>query len=286
MFGYIDVDKDIDKGQKGLWQTFMCGLCISSKNLVDNRSRIVIGNDINFFNVLFHSYMGIDVNIEHKRCVSSVIKKRTILSKTPITDKLALANMMLIYLNLVDDMVDKQLSVKKRIALSLYKGSYGKAVSQWQQFNDTMLSNYQLLRSLEKENCDSIDKVCHPFAKMSYDFAQLTLDNASTDILNLCYNMGKWVYLIDALDDIKQDFSKGNYNVFVSHYKADDISFVKDNIDEISFVMYTTLNALTTQYNDLNLSKYRCVLDSIIYKHLRTKTAEILGKYGDISPKE
>ena len=62
MFGYLNVEKErLTQGEYGLWHTFLCGVCLSAKRLLNNSSRLTSDYDINFFNVLFHSYT------EHRR---------------------------------------------------------------------------------------------------------------------------------------------------------------------------------------------------------------------------
>ena len=68
MFGYLQPDKtSLSDGQRGLNQTFMCGLCFSTKRLFGNAARLTISDDVNFFNVLFHSFCNVDVQLEHSR---------------------------------------------------------------------------------------------------------------------------------------------------------------------------------------------------------------------------
>ncbi len=279
MFGYIDTAKDIEKGAKGLNQTFMCGLCISTKKLFGNLPRMAVNNDINFFNVLFHSYMGVDVDIEHHRCVASVIKKRTIIATDDITHKLSIANVILMYLNMYDDIVDGSASVKKKVAISSYKGTYNRAVQQWPELDEMMRGYYEQLRTLEQGGVAVIDRVCHPFAQLSREMARMVINNPHERLLDLCYNIGKWIYLIDALDDMDKDSKKGNYNVLLSAYGASSSSEALAHIDEIQFVLYSALNSIAIAYNDLALGQYKCILDSTIYGYIRTRTSELLDRY-------
>ena len=102
-------------------------------------------------------------------------------------------------------------------------------------------------------------------------------------ILDLCYNLGKWVYLIDALDDLDKDFKKGSYNPFIACMGGfrDGKQFVRDNIDDLEFIFYTTLNKIAENFNDLELTKYYCVLRNVLHISIRDKTAEVFGKYID-----
>lgn len=279
MFGYLDVQKDtLNDGQRGLWQTFMCGLCFSTKKLVGNIPRMTITNDINCFNILFHSILDVDVNIEHKKCFSSPFKKRTVIEMTEITDKLSLANVLLTYWNIHDDVVDGDKG--KKLIESVYKKYHKKAQPQVQALDDIIAKRYNQLRELEKGDCDSIDIVSDSFAMLSQDFCNFVLGGKSSDYAQtLCYNLGKWIYLIDALDDAQKDLKKGNYNPFVKCYKAQSMADLSTHKEEIQFVMYTALNRIAQSFNDLNLTKYTCLLKNIFFESIRNKTKDILKKF-------
>lgn len=286
MFGYLNIRRETLADEKqGLWQTFMCGLCVSTKKLVGNLPRMFVNNDVNTFNVLFHAIANEDVTIDRAHCVAHPFRKRPILRTTEITDKLAIANVILTYWNLYDDVVDGA-GAKKKLALKAVAKGYRKAAKQWKELDEQIADSYRSLRITEKANDDSIDRVAHHFALLSTHFCTLTLgDKADIYAQNLCYNLGKWVYLIDALDDIADDIKKGNYNPFVSCYHANTAAEVATHYDEIKYVMYTALNRTAQCYNDLNLTKYRCVTDNLVYDSIRHTTETILAKLKNKLPK-
>ena len=285
MFGYLNIQKDLlDSGQRGLWQTFMCGLCLSTKRQIGNLPRLFVNNDVNTFNVLFHSVTGKDVDIVSARCVAHPLKKRSLLVTDEITDKLAVANVILTRWNLYDDVVDGG-SAKKRVALSAISSAYGKAKKVWEQLDEEINDDYTRLRNEEQSNCTSIDRAAHHFALLSEHFCKLALEDKANDyVTTLCYNLGRWIYLIDALDDIAKDIANNNFNPFVSCYNATSTEQVAEHADEIQFVMYTTLNRVAQCYNDLNITKYKCVLDNIFYHSIRNKTDELLAKLRQSKP--
>ncbi len=279
MFGYLDVQKDtLNDGQRGLWQTFMCGLCFSTKKLVGNIPRMTITNDINCFNILFHSILGIDVNIQHKKCFSSPFKKRTVIEMTELTDKLSLANVLLTYWNLHDDVVDGDKG--KKLIANIYKKYHKKAQPQVAELDDIIATRYNQLRELEKGDCDSIDRVADSFAMLAQEFCKFILGDKTSDYAEtLCYNLGKWIYLIDALDDAKKDIKRGNYNPFVKCYNAQSLEELSTHKEEIQFVMYTALNRIAQSFNDLNLTQYTCILKNIFFESIRNKTKDVLNKF-------
>ena len=279
MFGYLDINKNnIEDGQRGLWQAFMCGLCFSTKKLFGNLPRMFITNDVNFFNVLFHSAMELDVEVEQSRCFSHPVKKRAVVKPTDLTDKLAVANVILTYLKLYDDVVDGG-SVAKRTALRSFKKPYKKAQKLWSELDVSLRGNYEDLRKLERGKCVSLDEVSHCFAKLSQDFCRLVLAEQSTEFVEtLCYNLGKWIYLVDALDDADKDLKNKNYNPFVAYYGVESVSDLANRYDEISFLMYAVANRIAQSFNDMNLGKYVCILKNVLFDSIREKTEQILLK--------
>ena len=195
-----------------------------------------------------------------------------------LTDKLAAANILLTYWNIYDDVLDDN-STKKKAALKLFKQSYLKAKEQFEELDGVLSKRYAELQSLEKSDCTSIDKVAHSFAALSQDFCRIVLaDKTNGYVETLCYNVGKWIYLIDALDDVKKDIKKRGYNVFVKSYNVTSDKELAQYIDEIEFEMYSVLNRIAQAYNDLNLTKYTCILDNALYESIRNKTRLTIDK--------
>ena len=278
MFGYLNIEKAKLQEKQGVWQTFMCGMCFSTKKQFGNLPRMFISNDVNFFNILFHAATNSDVTVEQRRCFSSPLKKRPVLEQTELVDKMSVANILLTYWNLYDDVVDGG-SIQKKAALRSLENAYRKAHTLMPELDNILSVHYSELRQIEQANTCSIDVASHAFARLSEDFAvQILGDGASEYIKTLCYNLGKWIYLIDALDDAEKDEKKHNYNPFLACYgiNAKELSA---KYDELQFLMFAVLNRVAMSYNDMNLAKYTCILDNVIYDSIRDKTKEILAKY-------
>ena len=311
MFGYIKVDKTALQGNEfGLYHAFFCNLCISSKSQFGFSSRMLTNFDTAFFNLLFHSFLEVDVEVENSKCLTTPFKKRSMIKTTPLGDRMAQGNVILCYLNLLDDVQDGSgRGLGRCLALNSIKRPYKKAKKLFPELDQALTACYQDLRKLEIENCKIFDKVCHPFAQLSAEFCQVilndqwtaagsqkeenlehvngnsSLDSANTKsneyIRDLCYNLGKWVYLIDALDDLEKDYKKKNYNPFINCFGnyANAKQFVAENHDGLQFIFYTTLNKIAENYNDLDLVRYTCVLSNVLHKSIRDKTESVFAKY-------
>ena len=279
MFGYLNIEKaKLSEDKQGVWQTFMCGMCFSTKRQFGSLPRMFISNDVNFFSVLFHSVAGADVDVEQRRCFSSPFKKRSVLKQTELIDKMSVANVLLTYWNLFDDAVDGG-GISKKVALRSLKKAYRKARALMPDLDETISRRYRELREMEKSDVRGVDRVAHSFAMLSEEFAASVLgDGANSRLKTLCYNLGKWIHLIDALDDAPQDERKNNYNPFLACYGVSAAQLASKS-DELKFLLYAVLNSVAMAYNDLNLDKYKCILDNVLYDSIRDKTKQILSRY-------
>ena len=282
MFGYIKVDKTaLAGGEFGLYHAFFCNLCLSSKRQFGFSSRLLTNFDTAFFNLLFHSFAEVEVKVENAKCMTTHFKERSMIKPTELGDRVAQGNVILCYLNLLDDVQDG-ISLRKRIALAAIRRPYRKARKMFPELDGALTACYDDLRKLEIESCKIFDRVCHPFAQLSAEFCEILLgEKANGYIRDLCYNLGKWVYLIDALDDLESDFRRKNYNPFISclgNYKNAK-QFVAEHYDELQFIFYTTLNKIAENYNDLDLVRYTCVMKNVLHKSIRDKTERVFSKY-------
>ena len=282
MFGYIKASREKSEGNEfGLYHAFFCAICISSKEQFGFRARMLTNFDMAFFNTLFHSFLGIDVEVVNGHCITTPIKVRSYLKRDWLTDKLSQANIILSYVNLMDDVLDEK-SFKKKMALAAVKPLYKKAKKMFPELDESILQSYRELTGLEKEHCQIFDKICHPFAELSKVFCKCVLGEKSNEYIeNLCYNLGKWIYLVDALDDLEKDFKKKSYNPFISCFGdfTSPKTFVKDHLDDLEFIFYTTLNKIAESYNDLELQKYTCVLRNVLHIAIRDTTQKVFDKY-------
>lgn len=278
MFGYLDINKSaLDEGQRGLWQSFMCALCMSTKRQFGNIPRMFISNDVNFFNLLFHSYLKCDVTLDSKRCFSHPVRRRAMVAADETSDVMAAANVLLVYWNLYDDVVDGH-SPGKKSALRSFAKHYKRARAMLPHIDAMIADKYEQLRKLEQSGCTSIDGASHCFASLCGEFCKLVLGKKNdVRIEKMCYNLGKWIYLIDALDDVGKDVKKRSYNPFVAAYGSE--RNIAANFADVQFEMYAVLNAVAMSYNDLNLGKYTCLLDNVVFNSVRGKTKQILTKY-------
>jgi len=278
MFGYIKPDlPNLYIKDSVLYRSMYCGLCKSIGANCGTVSRFTLSYDMAFLSALFHNIMNEDVVIKDENCILHPIVKRPIAGKDSISETTAYLNVFFTYYKLTDDIEDLK---KGRFKRSFFKSGYKKSLKIKPELEKIVKERYSELIKLEKNNCDSIDIAADPFGNMIKDISILTLQEYSNEYTKaLCYSIGKFVYLIDALDDYDKDIKKYNYNVFYNAYKCEsyDELLIK-NKQEIEYVFGSIFNTVSNSVANIKFYFNHDLTDNILLKGLPQVTKKILNK--------
>lgn len=280
MYGYVTPVKDtLRKQDYVLFRAFYCGVCVETGKGYGNLARYTTSYDIAFLAALAHDAASQPVEFEVAGCVGNPFTKKAMVKHNPLLERIAAANILLAYYKVLDDVIDGG-GAKKRVARRALKKPYLKAKAFLPEADEIMAKRYAELREKEKTGEKSIDKAADSFALLLKETVNAVMDGkASENLLGLCYNIGKFVYLIDALDDIADDAKSGNYNPFLAAYGdfTGRKEFFEKHADDLGFIINSTVNRAIECFNGMNFTQSYSLLRNIVYEGLRTKTAEVLG---------
>jgi hypothetical protein len=277
MFGYVKTDlpymymKDVT-----LYKAMYCGLCKGIGCACGTKGRLVLNYDLTFLSVLAHNLMGIDVKIEKQHCVIHHIKKRQVAVPDELTERIGALNVILAYHKLNDDVLD---SGKGKTARKFFRSSYKKAKRKEPEFDKIVEKRYADLVAYEKTGGDSVDISADPFGNMMAEVMKVLLGEKCTqNVSELAYELGKWIYLIDALDDFDKDKKKNNFNVFVNANKEinSKAELIEKNKEQLIFAFGSMLSKIANLASTLEYKFNHDLTDNILLRGLRAETQRIL----------
>lgn len=277
MFGYVKTDfPNLYVKDTVLYKAMYCGLCKGIGKSCGQKGRFLLNYDLTFLSVLMHNLLGIDVKIENQKCVIHQIRKRPIALVDALTERIAALNVILAYHKFNDDVID---SGKGRFGRSVFRSAYKRAKLKEPIFDEIVSRRYAELVAYEKTGGESIDMAADPFGNMLKDVVKvLAGENYTEELGDLAYNLGKWIYLIDALDDFDKDKKKNNYNVFVNIYK--DVKTKEELISskqsEIIFVFSGVLSSIAENSKKLKYSFNHDLTDNVFMRGLSVQTKLIM----------
>lgn len=228
MFGYIKPDKsELKVKEFELYQSVYCGLCRVMGNKYSYLYKMSLSYDFVFM-VLLRLYACPEaVSFSKKRCIAHPAKKKLMMDSSNALELAADVGVIMLYHNFADKIKDRDglKSILCRLTMPELKRLRKKACRNEKiaEFDRLTEEKLKALSSLEEANPPSIDSPAEEFGVVLGEALSLGLeDNIKKTLYEIGRNMGKWIYVIDALDDIDKDAEKGRYNPFLAAFGTPD----------------------------------------------------------------
>lgn len=275
MFGYVKYDfvnlriKDLM-----LYKAMYCGLCKGIARSCGQAARIGLTYDVTFLSVLLHNITGTDVRVEKQNCFEHRIKKRPIAAVDELTEELGALNTVLVYYKLTDDILDKKRGRSRRV---WFKKGYKRSKKRYPELVQIVENYMKEQAKAEKAKSSSPDMAADPSACMMQTLSRHFLkEKASSSTDRLFYALGKWVYLIDALDDYEKDLKKKNYNPFVLAYGCKTRAELMERFGEdVAFLFDTTFYDMREGMSGVKFYFNRELTDNVILRGLPAETERV-----------
>ena len=276
MFGYVRADTPyLYIKDDTLYRAMYCGVCKGIAEVCGHAARMALSYDITFLSVILHNIKGQDVKIEKQHCLTHCIRSRQMAEVDELTRQLGALNTFLAYYKYTDDIEDGDGGRFKRL---FFKKGFKRAKRKYPEIEKIVRENLVEQAKIEKAKTESIDRAADSTAKILAEFSDLVLeDKASEYTHNLFYTVGKWIYLIDALDDYDKDRKKGAYNPFYFAYNAESkADLVKGKRgEEVRFIFHSIFFDIRENLSQIPFRFNRDLSDNILLRGLPKTTKEI-----------
>ncbi len=276
MFGYVKTDMpNLYVKDTVLYKAVYCGLCKSIGKCSGTRGRLTLNYDLAFLSAFLHNVIGEDFKVERQLCIIHRLVKRPVAVPDELSVNVGALNVILAYYKLTDDVIDGNKGKAKR---RLIKKAYKKAKKLQPNLDSIVKERYNDLRKLEKSNCDSIDIVADPFGKMLKEIVVALIgEKATENVQNVAYNLGKWIYLIDALDDYDKDKKEKNFNVFINAYNEENKEqFVKNQYSDLALIFGTIISEIVQNAQEIKYCFNHDLIDNILFRGIPEQTKKIM----------
>ena len=186
------------------------------------------------------------------------------------------------YFKLKDDVSDNK-NIKSFFAYLFFKGYFKKAKKKYPKKCEIIKTILEELNIKEKENCADIDEVSDCFGRLLSEV--FLKDGEDRALKEFSYQLGRFIYIIDALDDIEKDIKSKNYNPFIKKYSyinEDAKEFKKRVCSEYDLIVTLTLESIASAFELIDFKKNKTILQNIVYLGLRkAKDRLAVGELSD-----
>lgn len=269
MFGYIRAFKpEMKVKEYETYKSVYCALCRDMGKRYGVVTRLSLNYDFTFLALLNIALSDSEVSAQRKRCVCNPFKKCNYCVSGDDYAFASAATVILIYYKILDNISDEKY-LKKLGALALkmlYATSHKKAAEQYPEIEQLCKEYMCQQNAVEKENCQSADKAAHPTAKFMEQLFAFCSDEPSKKrvLARIGYCLGRWIYLIDAIEDIDKDRKNGSYNPYLLCDETKDLNSLalKDTLKESLQICEAEAQRA---YELLGILKFEPIISNILY---------------------
>lgn len=260
MFGYVRPCRPEMKCREfDLYRATYCGLCRCLRRRYGLLAPMFLNFDFTFLALLLWEPE------EHftpcqGRCHANPLVKKPMCPDSEALELAADESVILAWWKLRDSIKDEGFwkAMPARGLSLLLRPSYRKAAVRCPAFDQQVQDSLVELEQLEQASCPSMDQSADTFARLLQGAA--SKEGKQDRVLSqLLYQLGRWIYLVDARDDMEEDRAAGRYNPVIARFgpQGDD-----ENLRR------TLDNSLGLMGAALQLGEFGCrtpILENILY---------------------
>lgn len=297
MFGYITPLKiELKVKEFEYFRSYYHGLCYSIKNNFGNIPRLTLNYDMTFIGFILEGLSNESIIIENKRCIKHPTYDIQVIKDTNALKYAANLSITFFDYKLKDNINDD--NNRKSKVFNIFLSPYSKkAALNYNSINSIIELNLSNLSHMEVDkNFTYLDEICHPFsdimASILKDYPHNLFEDSITlrdNLYKLGYYIGKYIYLMDAFDDLEEDILSNQFNPLIVTHKLDKENY-KDNLEEIinemDFLILSCISNCKEIIDSISFLKHKEILDNIVALGMPNEFYKICNKmYKKIPPK-
>ncbi len=253
MFGYIEINpKTLSKEERIRYRNYYCGLCHQLTTGYGSIGRATLTYDMTFLIILLSSLYELEETHNSRHCIRHPLRKNYYI-QTSVTAYAADMNILLSYYKCVDDWKDDNNPIagkRSRLLEKYLAGIIDTNPSQHMAITDSL----RCLRSMERSNELNPDLPANCFGELMGALFVWKKDDYSDVLYNMGAALGRFIYLLDAVNDKRADIKKQRYNPLVSQKGTDYKPMLTMLIAEC-----------TNQFEKLPIRRDQHILHNILY---------------------
>ena len=229
MFGYVTINRgELKVRELETYESYYCGLCRVLKDRYGLAGCTMLNYDMTFLGMLLSSLYEEKEEPAKRVCRPGfkrpLLKKKSKkqLSQTAVvTESLGYAadmNYMLAYHNHMDNWLDEHSFVSLNM-VHLMQKNYRKLAKKYPRQHKAIASYIQKLHICEAANEKNIEAAANLTGEAMAEIYAAKDDYWQDTLRQMGYYMGKFIYLMDAYEDIEDDLKNHNYNPLKQLYK-------------------------------------------------------------------
>ena len=243
MYGYVRVDRPECKIREfEYYRAVYCGLCRALGRCGGTLARLTLTYDFAFMTLVRMALEDQKPKFAKKRCAAHPFVRHAEMMPNNAVEYCARASLLVGYRKICDDLQDETgvRRLRAKLVHPLFRGFRRRAAKGVESLENSITERLLKLSELEKAPPMSLDMPAMLFGSVMADVLSFGLAHGRAKVASeVGMAVGKWVYMLDALDDFEEDAKRGRYNPIVTVYGKDPLK--KEVLEQISLAMSACL---------------------------------------------
>jgi hypothetical protein len=275
MFGYVVADQpEMKIREYEVYHSFYCGLCRSLKKNHGRISQLTLTYDMTFLVMLLTGLYEPKTMKTTSTCLVHPLRKHT-QRYNEYCDYAADMNVLLSYEKCLDDWKDEKKHAGRAMAAML-KGANKKILEKYPQKTEKILENLQAIYQAEEKNELDIDVISGYYGKVMAEIFACHQDVWEETLRRMGFFLGKFIYIMDAFEDVKEDLEKGNYNPLKKSFLEDSLRF-QEKCEQILTMM---MAECAHEFEKLPILEHVDILRNILYSGVWVRYRKVIRQEG------
>ena len=290
MFGYIrPVRSELRVREFEQYRSCYCALCHALGENYGLAARFVLNYDFVFLAMLLWE-PEMPLEFVSRKCPVCPFKKQRCCRYGESLSTCAGYSVILGWWQLCDSVDDEAFfkGLKYRAARSMLRRAYRKAAAKHPDFDEMTRNGLASLRTVENGSGATLDSAADCFAMILESASRGAEDEPRRRALSqLLYHIGRWIYIVDACDDLEEDMKAGRFNPVAIRFGLTEPELTDEDREYISTTLFHSRNLTGTAFELLPATPWADIVRNVIYLGMPTVSSAVLdGSWKSIRKKD
>ncbi len=277
MFGFVrPLRSELKVREWERFQSVYCGLCHTIRRHYGVMQTVMLSYDCTYLALVLDALEPDGGESCKRRCLMHPLRRRSCACESAGMLRAAAVSVILTWHKLRDTIADERgwKRLGARLLCLFLRRGYQKAARDLPAFDHSTQTELLRLSGLEQQKTASLDRPADAFAGI-LRAAVAGYGTQDRILEEMFYHTGRWIYLIDACDDIAEDFQSGSYNPVILRWGLDQPS-LEPVKQEMHHTLLQSLAAAYHAYVLLQLYRDAGIIENILCQGLPEVTRQVL----------
>lgn len=264
MFGYVLINKpDMTFKEYDVYHGYYCGLCHMLGKQFGLSARMTLNYEMTFLALLLSGVYEPETVKNEQHCPVHLLKKQ-VFYENEMVAYAAEMSIVLAYYKCEDDWQDEH-QVTSLAYQKALKKAFRQVHSEYPDKVTKIANGLADMQRHEKQHDLTFDEMASRFGQILGEIFVYHDDVFADDLYTLGFYLGKFIYLLDAYDDIEKDLKKGCFNPLQDKYGHHDFD------DEVYRLLEMNIASAALAFERLPIIEHVKILQNIMYSGVWSK---------------